>query len=218
MSIIHTCVCVVTQLAYCGKTSLPAERLLNSLPQYKHLQSDEALLVPPREPKESEAQSRFVPPITSVELAAQKRRESRMEMKERLKDNKQTHFPFGFDPDTKISEQVSGLGEMKLIIVFTIVLVSVCLSVYVSVHMCVCVCVCVCARARTCLYAEQNIRKFFCYFCLYAERTTSSTCRARILTLLLSNGLTKRTARVSTASLTSALSSTFSSSLSCSEV
>ncbi|XP_062502657.1 uncharacterized protein LOC134179730 isoform X2 [Corticium candelabrum] len=95
----------VTQLAYCGKTSLPAERLLNSLPQYKHLQSDEALLVPPREPKESEAQSRFVPPITSVELAAQKRRESRMEMKERLKDNKQTHFPFGFDPDTKISEQ-----------------------------------------------------------------------------------------------------------------
>jgi hypothetical protein len=97
----------MAQSEYCGQAGSPAKQLSQLLPQYKYLQSDEALLVPQKTPNETEAQARFVPPVSSVEIAAQKRKESLLEMKERLKDSKQTHFPFGFDPETKLSEQKS---------------------------------------------------------------------------------------------------------------
>ena len=104
----------MTQSEYSGEAGSPAKQLSRMLPQYKYLQSDEALLVPRKTPNETEAQARFVPSISSVEIAAQKRKESLLEMKQRLKDNKQTHFPFGFDPETKLSEQVSRMHATVL--------------------------------------------------------------------------------------------------------
>lgn len=76
---------------------------------YHHLESDRALLHPPKTSSRSEASDRYVVPIDDPVECASRRRETLGERTARIKDNKQSHIFLGFDEMKQISEKVGPL-------------------------------------------------------------------------------------------------------------
>ncbi|XP_065833473.1 uncharacterized protein [Oscarella lobularis] len=96
----------LTQSSYQGQGG---DRAAPTAPpsQYDHLRADDALAEPPIGAVKSESQTKYLLPISNVEIAAQRRRDNLTEQRQRRRDNKDSHFAFGFDPETKTTEQRS---------------------------------------------------------------------------------------------------------------
>ena len=73
---------------------------------YHHLESDRALLHPPKASSRSEASEQYVTPIDDPAESTSRRRETLGERTARIKDNKQSHIFLGFDQEKEISEKV----------------------------------------------------------------------------------------------------------------
>eukprot|EP00118_Oscarella_pearsei_P010160 m.61257 g.61257 ORF g.61257 m.61257 type:complete len:819 (+) comp34984_c0_seq5:54-2510(+) len=104
----------LTQSSYQGRRGEgPAQPSILS-DRYNHLRGDDALAEPPPAASTSESHSEYQPPISSVEVAAQRRKDNLLERKQRRQDNKHTHFMFGFDPQAKLTEQQSAFQEQTV--------------------------------------------------------------------------------------------------------
>ena len=73
---------------------------------YHHLESDRALLHPPKTAHRSEAADQFITPIDDPVESTARRRDVLGERTARIKDNKQSHIFLGFDKPQQISEKV----------------------------------------------------------------------------------------------------------------
>jgi hypothetical protein len=78
---------------------------------YRHLESDRALLHPPPGPPSSENMAQFGAPLKSEEEARERVREAFQERNSRIRDSKQTHIVLGFDSVPKLSEKMAEFGE-----------------------------------------------------------------------------------------------------------
>ena len=73
---------------------------------YHHLESDRALLHPPKTAPRSEAADQFVTPIDDPVESTSRKMDMLGERTARIKDNKQSHIYLGFDRPQQISEKV----------------------------------------------------------------------------------------------------------------
>ena len=78
---------------------------------YHHLESDRALLHPPKTSSRSEASDQFITPIDDPVESASRMKETLGERTARIKDNKQSHIFLGFDQESQISEKVNHMHE-----------------------------------------------------------------------------------------------------------
>ncbi|CAI8041472.1 Putative calmodulin-like protein 2 [Geodia barretti] len=82
---------------------------------YRHLESDRALLHPPPGPPSSENMTQFGVPLKSEEEARERVREARQERNSRIRDSKLTHIVLGFNSVPKLSEKMAEFGEKEAV-------------------------------------------------------------------------------------------------------